>query len=272
MRVAQETLAILDSGSFSSPTGVSLDISAALSQCSNQASFWDREQLERLKQDQPGGGRREDYRIEVTEEGAITAVRRLTSEHPGSQVTLLNFASAKNPCGGMIKGALAQEESIGLCSGLLKSQQSFLDTFYLRHRQEPRDGLYSHSMIWSPQVPVFRDDVSLDLLEEVALVNMVTSCAVNLGHYKRQGGAESAAEVEMRTRVELVVRLAVSQGTEVLVLGAWGCGVFGWPPGTVARFFYDILVKQGWAKYFRRVVFAIASQGTNFDAFSSTFL
>ena len=37
--------------------------------------------------------------------------RRLTSEHPGSQVTLLNFASAKNPCGGMIKGALAQVAS-----------------------------------------------------------------------------------------------------------------------------------------------------------------
>ena len=56
-------------------------------------------------------------------------------------------------------------------------------------------------MIWSPRVPVFRDDVSLALVEEViptnqptlfdqvALVNMVTSCAVNLGHYKRQGGA-----------------------------------------------------------------------------------
>ena len=53
------------------------------------------------------------------------------------------------------------------------------------------------------------------ITQKVALVNMVTSCAVNLGHYKRQGGAESAAEVEMRTRVELVVRLAVSQGTEV---------------------------------------------------------
>ena len=53
------------------------------------------------------------------------------------------------------------------------------------------------------------------ITKKVALVNMVTSCAVNLGHYKRQGGAESTAEVEMRTRVELVVRLAVSQGTEV---------------------------------------------------------
>ena len=64
MRVAQETLAILDSGSFSSPTGVFMDISAALFHCSNQvnvypymdlilhymhfkASFWDLEQLER---------------------------------------------------------------------------------------------------------------------------------------------------------------------------------------------------------------------------------
>ena len=34
-----------------------------------------------------------------------------------------------------------------------------------------RDGLYSHSMIWSPRVPVFRDDVSLALVEKVILTN-----------------------------------------------------------------------------------------------------
>ena len=93
-----------------------------------------------------------------------------------------------------------------------------------------REGLYSHSMIWSPQVPVFRNDVSLALAEEVsktnqtslmiffgqiALVSIVTSCAVNLGHYKRQGGEELRAEVEMRRRIELVVRLAASQGSQV---------------------------------------------------------
>ena len=44
---------------------------------------------------------------------------------------------------------------------------------------------------------------------------MVTSCAVNLGHYKRQSGAESTAEAEMRRRIELVIRLAASQGSEV---------------------------------------------------------
>ena len=46
-------------------------------------------------------------------------------------------------------------------------------------------------------------------------MNIVTSCAVNLGHYKKQGGAESTAEAEMRKRIELVIRLAASQGSEV---------------------------------------------------------
>ena len=64
---------------------------------------------------------------------------------------------------------------------------------------------------------------------------MVTSCAVNLGHYKKQGGSESTAEIEMKKRIELVIRLAASQGSQVIVLGAWGCGVFQWPPSTVAR-------------------------------------
>jgi len=210
--VAQQTLAILDSGSFTSPTGIEVDIREQLAQCCSQATFWTPEQLERLES-RPAG--KEEGSFEVTAEGAITAARRLASEQAGSKVTLLNFASAKNPCGGMVRGALAQEESIGLCSGLYASQQQFLDTFYMRHRQEPRDGLYSHSMIWSPQVPVFRDDISLGLVEEVTLVNMVTSCAVNLGHYKKQGGAESTAEAEMRRRIELVIRLAASQGSEV---------------------------------------------------------
>ena len=38
-----------------------------------------------------------------------------------------------------------------------------------------RDGLYSHSMICSPQVPVFRDDVSPDLLEKVIFANFDSS-------------------------------------------------------------------------------------------------
>ena len=73
---------------------------------------------------------KDEGRFEVTAEGAITAarweksstnpqlsgrkviicwnLRRVASEQAGSKVTLLNFASAKNPCGGMARGALAQ--------------------------------------------------------------------------------------------------------------------------------------------------------------------
>ena len=61
--VAQQTLAILDSGSFTSPTGIDVDISEELAQCCSQvqkslpiqiqitnfsqATFWAPEQLER---------------------------------------------------------------------------------------------------------------------------------------------------------------------------------------------------------------------------------
>ena len=61
--IAQQTLAILDSGSFTSPTGIDVDISEELAQCCSQvqkslpiqiqitnfsqATFWAPEQLER---------------------------------------------------------------------------------------------------------------------------------------------------------------------------------------------------------------------------------
>ncbi len=53
--------------------------------------------------------------LEVTEETSIAACRRLAAENEddGAVVVCLNFASAKNVCGGMVRGSLAQEESLG---------------------------------------------------------------------------------------------------------------------------------------------------------------
>ena len=64
---------------------------------------------------------------------------------------------------------------------------------------------------------------------------------------------------EMRQRMEYVINLAASHNTEALVLGAWGCGVFKWPPSAVATMFSELLLEKGLINCFKHVVFALAS-------------
>ncbi len=95
--------------------------------------------------------------------------------------------------------------------------------------------LYTEHMIYSPDVPVFRDDDDV-LLDEPYAVSIVTAPAVNAG-VVRAKEPRNVARIEpvMRARIERVLALAVVNGHDVLVLGAWGCGVFGNDPTQVAE-------------------------------------
>lgn len=76
-----------------------------------------------------------------------------------NKIGILNFASAKNPGGGFLNGASAQEESIARSSTLYASLKSeAVEPFYDLHRHDPQAGYYSHTMIYSPNVLLLRDD------------------------------------------------------------------------------------------------------------------
>ncbi|MFJ8076520.1 TIGR02452 family protein [Streptomyces sp. NPDC096176] len=193
--------------------------------------------------------------FEVTGESSTEAARRLTAAAPEA-VAVLNFASARNPGGGYLNGAQAQEEALcrssALYATLLRAPE-----FYEHHRAE-RSVFYTDRVIHSPGVPVFRDDRGR-LLPEPYAVGFLTSPAPNAGVVARRTPDEAhRIPAALAARAERVLETAAACGYRRLVLGAWGCGVFQNDPAAVAGAFHALLTGGGrFAGHFDEIVFAV---------------
>ncbi len=185
--------------------------------------------------------------VEVTGESTLEAARRL-----GDGVACLVFASARNPGGGFLNGAQAQEEAIARSSALHACLES-VPAFYAHHRACP-DLVYSDRVIHAPGVPVFRSDDG-GLLARPHRASFLAAAAPNRGAVLANQ-PERVADVRpaLLRRAERVLRVAAHHGHRRLVLGAWGCGVFRNEPGEVAEAFAAALAA---APAFEHVVFAV---------------
>ena len=156
-------------------------------------------------------------------------------------VALLNFASARKPGGGFLHGNSGQEESLARSSALYASLKMVPD-FYRVNSFKINDGFYTDSMIWSPNVPVFRDDTMAanDLLESPYAVSMVIAPAVNAGVAERLNRSHEV-EGRMRARIQYLLTLLCDKNVDTFVVGAWGCGVFRNSPEMIANLFHDQL-------------------------------
>ncbi|MFF4172422.1 TIGR02452 family protein [Streptomyces sp. NPDC001744] len=194
--------------------------------------------------------------LEVTGESSLAAARRMTEAGPARPVAVLNFASARNPGGGYLNGAQAQEEA--LCrSSALHATLLRVPAYYAHHRAD-RDPFYSDRVIHSPRVPVFRDDRG-GLLAEPFSVGFLTSPAPNAGVVRRTA-PERAGRLPavLAARAERVLETAAAAGYRRLVLGAWGCGVFRNDPVEVAGAFKALLTGDGrFAGHFEEIVFGV---------------
>jgi len=183
---------------------------------------------------------------------------------------LLNFASAKNPGGGFLRGACAQEESLALSSGLYPCLMKPEVAKFYEDNERERTCVYTDHMIMSPAVPVFKNDGGCPLDEPYA-VGMLTAPAPNMGVAAKRpgsGGVEAIRKARQR-RMERVVQALAAEGFDAVVLGAWGCGVFQNDPEQVAQEFHELLCGS-YRGVFRRVVFAVLDQATC-AAFESVF-
>jgi uncharacterized protein (TIGR02452 family) len=249
--VAKETLAIIERGSYRAPSGSEVSVRAAIDAAVRETTLYTPERLAELLAANPAATTASTT-IDVTLETTAQAARRLAESGP---VAALNFASAKNPGGGFVGGAKAQEEDLARCSALYHCQLQ-QRPFYDANRACD-SLLYTDHMIHSRDVPFFRDE-RLDLLEQPFLVSIVTAPAPNAGEALRRDPTSGPAIREaLRRRTGQVLALAEHQRHRVLVLGAWGCGVFRNDPAEVADAFANWLEAPRFRRSFEHVVFAI---------------
>lgn len=199
-----------------------------------------------------GTGHQLPAQVRVYHATTLEAAAALSPEF--GRVGVLNFASARNPGGGFLGGSQAQEESLARSSGLYPCISQFPEMY--RHNAH-LNGLYSDYCIYSPGVPVLRNDTG-DWLPEPFRIDVITAPAVNAGALRRNS-PELLPELvpTMQRRIRVVLGLAARHGCEALVLGAWGCGVFGNDPAQIARLFAEALLAPSLRNQFKRIDFAI---------------
>lgn len=265
---ARETLEIIERGEYLSPSGRIVRIADELASALKETRLYRPEDFP----DEPPGceGRRgaPEAEVEVTPETSLQAARRLTTAAARPDVLCLNFASAKNPGGGFLSGSQAQEESLAMSSALYACQISKREMY--EFNRGAGTSLYSDHMIYSPRVPVFRDDGG-GLLEEPYAVSFITSPAVNAGAVRRNEPERVGSILPtMRRRLARVLWAAHTQGHPALILGAWGCGVFQNDPAAVAVLFAEALGPGGpFHGCFRHVVYAVYDRSPTRDVISA---
>jgi len=253
LAVAQETVEVVQQGSYE-VEGERIEIGPAVRRCLDRTRLFTGEELAGVRDSLLSRAfDRQETAIEVANETTLAGLARFLPEASGP-IGVLNFASARTPGGGFLKGAEAQEESLARSSALAASLLR-APAFYETHRAIS-SALYTDAMILSPDCPVIRDDTGR-LLHRPLVASFLTSPAPNAGAARQNHPAEvpRIGEVLAR-RSELVLALAASQGYADLILGAWGCGVFRNDPRVVARIFATHL-RGPWAGRFRRVVFSV---------------
>ena len=197
-----------------------------------------------------------------------STIKAIENAPKGLKTAVLNFASAKNPGGGFLGGASAQEESLARSSSLYASQTK--DWQMYNYNRGESTFLYSDYMIYSPETLFWFDDGG-NTFAQPLVVDVITSPAPNKGAMLQHDRQSEMAQIEkvFKSRIEKVLALAVVNKVETIILGAWGCGVFRNEPADVANYFKEIIENQ-FRHSFKEIIFAIydsSEKKANFKIF-----
>ncbi len=189
-------------------------------------------------------------KVEVKHQGTVAGASEMYHAYDGDIVPLLlNFASAKTPGGGYVRGTVAQEEDLCRCSSLyfcIKDKKEYYYQF------DSNNYLFTDDFIYSKQVPFFRNE-DYSLTKKPFVADVVTYAAPNNSKVPFD---DQVLFNTFTKRIDNLLGFALKAGAKFLVLGAWGCGVFANDPDMVAKIFASFLNGK-YKNLFKHVKFSV---------------
>jgi uncharacterized protein (TIGR02452 family) len=251
VEIALETLKVIESGFYRNSLGQEISIKKETEMAiNNSESFRPVDFPEKFDLKKIEG----QTKFEVTDETTLEASKRVYRENKDENPFVLNFANGFEPGGGFLIGAVAQEESLARASALYPCLTANMEMFEFNRLQQTQ--LASDWMIYSPRVPVFRNDDASFLIEPY-YVTILTSPAVCVrGLTQEELNNPDLIYSVNRERMRKYLWLANHKGHQTLILGAWGCGAFWNKVEDISETFHDLLTGE-FANCFERVIFAI---------------
>lgn len=181
-------------------------------------------------------------------------------KHRDGKTAVLNFASYKNPGGKFLDGSSAQEECLCHSSILYNVLKKFPD-YYAWNKQHNNRALYTNRALYSEDIVFIDESVCVYGADpEIVRADVITCAAPNYsaaGKYAKVEVDENNAE--LYRRIKFVLDVAEENNVETLILGAFGCGVFGQDASTVAKYFKKCLDTYDY--HFKKVYFSVLNRG-----------
>ena len=146
-------------------------------------------------------------------------------------LAVLDFASFVNPAGGFSRGAAGQEQSLCRESYLGNVLETFGDWYAENRRRNLNCELYRNRALVVPAVRFGRGKIH-------AYADVVVAAAPNARRARSEYKVSDEVLADaMRDRIRFVLDLIDARGIKKAVLGAYGCGAFGWDVSAVAEMF-----------------------------------
>lgn len=199
--------------------------------------------------------------IEIKNADSVSAI---ISESVNEKLAVLNFASYKEPGGKFMAGSSAQEES--LChKSFLYNVLSQFKKYYANNCKAKNKALYKNRALYSKDIIFVTDG-------QQRRCDVITCAAPNITAGRKYCNVSNALNIkELTSRCDFVLAVLAEQDAETIILGAYGCGVFGQSPEDVANIFKNLLTTK-YLNVFKKVVFAIPDDTNgNYNTFRKIF-